>query len=66
MVSFDVEGLFASTPLDECIHLAITYIYQGYPGLKIWDMFFDYMNARHPSIRFTMERKIEIIVSRHC
>ena len=35
MVSFDVESLFTSIPLDECIDLAITYIYQGNPGLKI-------------------------------
>ena len=35
MVSFDVESLFTSIPLDECIDLAIKYIYQGIPGLKI-------------------------------
>ena len=35
MVSFDVESLFTSIPLDECIDLAIKYIYQGNPGLKI-------------------------------
>ena len=35
MVSFDVESLFTSIPLDECIDLAITYIYQGNPNLKI-------------------------------
>ena len=35
MVSFDVESLFTIMPLDECIHLAITYICQGTTGLKI-------------------------------
>ncbi|XP_068739114.1 uncharacterized protein [Montipora capricornis] len=35
MVSFDVESLFTSLPLDECIDLAVTYIYQGNPGLAI-------------------------------
>lgn len=35
MVSFDVESLFTSIPLDECIDLAIRYIYQGNLGLKI-------------------------------
>ena len=35
MISFDVESLFTSIPLDECIDLAIKYIYQGNPGLKI-------------------------------
>ena len=35
MVSFDVESLFTSIPLDECIDLAVTYIYQGNPGLAI-------------------------------
>ena len=35
MVSFDVESLFTSIPLDECIDIAIRYIYQGNPGLKI-------------------------------
>ena len=34
MVSFDVESLFTSIPLDECIDLAIKYIYQGNPELK--------------------------------
>ena len=35
MVSFDVEILFTSIPLDECIDSAVTYIYQGNPGLTI-------------------------------
>ena len=35
MVSFDVESLFTSIPLDECIEVAITYIYQGNPLIKI-------------------------------
>ena len=35
MVSFDVESLFTSIPLDECIDFAVTYIYQGNPGLTI-------------------------------
>ena len=35
MVSFDVVSLFTNIPLDECIDLAIKYIYQGNPGLGI-------------------------------
>ena len=35
MVSFDVESLFTSIPLDEFIDLAITCIYQGNPCFKI-------------------------------
>ena len=35
MVSLDVEGLFTSIPLAECIDLAMKYIYHGNPGLTI-------------------------------
>ena len=35
MVSFGVESLFTNTPLDECINLAVKYITEGNPGLKL-------------------------------
>ena len=35
MVYFDVKSLFTSIPLDECIDLVITYIYQGNLFLKV-------------------------------
>ena len=35
MVSFDVQSLFTNIALDECIDLAIKYIYQGNRGFKI-------------------------------
>ena len=35
MVYFDVESLFTSIPLDECIDLVITHSYQGNPVLKV-------------------------------
>ena len=35
MVSFDVESLLTNTPLDDCINLAVEYITEGNPGLKV-------------------------------
>ena len=35
MVSFDVQSLFTNILLDGCIDLAVKYIYQGNPGLKM-------------------------------
>ncbi|XP_073232122.1 uncharacterized protein [Porites lutea] len=35
MVSFDVESLFTNIPLDDCIDLAVKYITEGNPGLKL-------------------------------
>ena len=35
MVSFDVESLFTNIPLDDCINLAVKYITEGNPGLKL-------------------------------
>ena len=35
MVSFDVESLFTNIPLEECIDLAVNYISEGNPDLKI-------------------------------
>ena len=35
MVSFDVESLFMNMPLEECIDLAVNYISEGNPDLKL-------------------------------
>ena len=35
MVSFDVESLFTNIPLEECIDLAVNYISEGNPDLKL-------------------------------
>ena len=35
MVSFDVESLFTNIPLDDCTNLAVKYITEGNPGLKL-------------------------------
>ena len=35
MVSFDVESLFTNIPLGECIDLAVNYISEGNPDLKL-------------------------------
>jgi len=35
MVSFDVENLFTNIPLEECIDLAVIYISEGNPDLKL-------------------------------
>ena len=35
MVSFDVESLFTNIPLEECIDLAVNYISEGDPDLKL-------------------------------
>ena len=35
MVSFDVESLFTNIPLEECIDLAVNYISEGYPDIKL-------------------------------
>ena len=35
MVSFDVESLFTNISLDDCINLAVKYITEGNPGLKL-------------------------------
>ena len=35
MVSFDVESLFTDIPLEECIDLAVNYISEGNPDLKL-------------------------------
>ena len=35
MVSFDIESLFTNIPLNECIDLAVKYISEGNPGLKL-------------------------------
>ena len=35
MVSFDVESLFINIPLGECIDLAVNYISEGNPDLKL-------------------------------
>jgi len=35
MVSFDVKSLFTNIPLEECINLAVKYITEGNPGLKL-------------------------------
>ena len=35
MVSFDIEGLFASMPLEECVGLAVKCICGGGPGLGL-------------------------------
>jgi len=35
MVSFDVESLFTNIPLEESIDLAVKYILEGNPNLKL-------------------------------
>ena len=35
MVSFDVESLFTNIPLEECIDLAVNYISEGNPDIKL-------------------------------
>ena len=35
MVSFDVESLFTNIPLEECIDLAVNYISDGSPDIKL-------------------------------
>ena len=35
MVSFDMESLFTNIPLEECIDLAVRYISDGNPDLKL-------------------------------
>ena len=35
MVSFDVESLFTNIPLEECIDLAVNYISDGNPDIKL-------------------------------
>ena len=35
MVSFDVESLFTNIPLEECIDLAVNYISEGNPDMKL-------------------------------
>ena len=35
MVSFDVESLFTNIPLEECIDLAVNYISEGNPDVKL-------------------------------
>ena len=35
MVSFDIESLFTNIPLEECIDLAVKYISDGNPDLKL-------------------------------
>lgn len=35
MVSFDVESLFTNIPLNECIDLAVKYVSEGNPDLKL-------------------------------
>ena len=35
MVTFDVESLFTNIPLDDCINLAVKYITEDNPGLKL-------------------------------
>ena len=35
MVSFDVENLFTNIPLEECIDLAVNYISEGNPDMKL-------------------------------
>ena len=35
MVSFDIESLFTNIPLEECIDLAVRYISDGNPDLKV-------------------------------
>ena len=36
-VSFDVESLFTNIPLEECIDLAVKYILEGNPDIKLSD-----------------------------
>ena len=35
VLSFDVESLFTKIPLEECINLAVKYITESNPGLKV-------------------------------
>ena len=35
MVSFDVESLFTNIPLEECIDLAVNYISESNPDIKL-------------------------------
>ena len=35
MVFFDVESLFTNIPLEECIDLAVNYISEGNPDIKL-------------------------------
>ena len=35
LISFDVESLFTNIPLEECIDLAVKYISEGNPDLKL-------------------------------
>ena len=37
LVSFDVESLFTNIPLEECIDLAVKYILEGNPDIKLSD-----------------------------
>ena len=37
LVSFDVESLFTNIPLEECIDLAVKYILEGKPAIKLSD-----------------------------
>ena len=38
MVSFDVESLFTNIPLEKCIDLAVNYISEGNPDLKLSEL----------------------------
>ena len=40
MVSFDVESLFNNIPLEECIDLAVNYISEGNPEIKLINNWF--------------------------
>ena len=35
MVSFVVESLFTNIPFEECIDIAVNYIFKGNPDLKL-------------------------------
>ena len=40
MVSFDVESLFNNIPLEECIDLAVNYVSEGNPEIKLINNWF--------------------------
>ena len=40
IVSFDVESLFNNIPLEECIDLAVNYISEGNPDIKLINNWF--------------------------
>lgn len=57
LVSFHVAGLFTKILLHETIDITVNIVFDKNPNIKILksdlkDLFFDYINTRHPNITF--------------